>query len=106
MLSLLALFWPSPHKAFVRVSYAVSVVLPARGAFLIQRPVGFGAFEFVVLATLRAAQLTRGCVPRVDAGHTVAVTAQIEIASGKIASLPAAPAIKRVPEAALAGTGV
>jgi DNA-directed RNA polymerase subunit K/omega len=44
-----------------------------------------GAFHFVVLAALRAAQLTRGCRPRIDELHVVAVTAQREIAEGKIA---------------------
>ena len=31
---------------------------------VIQRPTGIGAFQFVILATLRAAQLLRGCQPR------------------------------------------
>jgi hypothetical protein len=43
-----------------------------------------GAFEFVVLATLRAAQLMRGCRPRVDGAHKPVVTAQFEIAAGKV----------------------
>ena len=43
-----------------------------------------GAFQFVVLAGLRAAQLTRGCTPRVDGDHTPAVMAQREIAEGKV----------------------
>ena len=52
---------------------------------MIQRPAGLGAFEFVVLATLRAQQLTRGCTPKVDGGHKNTVTAQIEVAEGKVA---------------------
>ena len=51
---------------------------------MIHRPPGLGAFEFVVLATLRAAQLTRGCQPRVDGTHKAIVTAQIEVAEGKV----------------------
>jgi hypothetical protein len=51
--------------------------------------VGVGAFEFVVLATLRAGQLTRGCRPRVDAHTLTAVTAQREVAGGFIVRTPA-----------------
>ncbi len=51
---------------------------------MIHRPAGVSAFEFVVLAGLRAAQLMRGCTPRVEAGHKVMMTAQIEVASGKV----------------------
>lgn len=50
-----------------------------------------GAFQFVVLAALRAAQLTRGCVPRVDGQHKAAITAQIEVAEGKITQAPVVP---------------
>lgn len=51
---------------------------------MIQRPPAVGAFQFVVLATLRAAQLIRGCQPRVDGTHKPIVTAQIEVADGKV----------------------
>lgn len=61
---------------------------------MIQRPPGVGAFEFVVLAALRAAQLTRGCTPRVDGGHKAIVTAQVEVAEGKVAQFfPVRPVI-------------
>lgn len=53
---------------------------------MIHRPNGIGAFEFAVLASLRAAQLCRGCVPRIEGGHCVAVTAQMEVADGAVAS--------------------
>jgi DNA-directed RNA polymerase subunit K/omega len=43
-----------------------------------------GAFEFVAVAALRAAQLARGCRPRVDGDHTKAVFAQREVAEGKV----------------------
>ena len=54
---------------------------------MIQRPAGLGTFEFVVLATLRAAQLMRGCRPRVDGIHKAAVIAQLEVAQGKVAAM-------------------
>ena len=48
------------------------------------RPSHIGAFEFVVLASLRTAQLMRGCIPRIQSGHKHAVTAQREIAAGMV----------------------
>ncbi len=52
---------------------------------MIHRPDGLGAFEFAVLASLRASQLCRGCLPRIDGDHSVAVTAQMEVAGGAVA---------------------
>jgi len=52
---------------------------------VIHRPAGVSAFEFVILSGLRAAQLMRGCTPRVEGGHKVIMTAQIEVAAGKVA---------------------
>ena len=49
-----------------------------------QRPAGIGAFEFVILASLRAAQLMRGCTPRVEPSHKAVVTAQREVAEGLV----------------------
>jgi hypothetical protein len=54
---------------------------------VIQRPPGVGTFQFVVLAGLRAAQLARGCRPRVDGDHKVTVLAQIEVSEGKVTQL-------------------
>jgi hypothetical protein len=54
---------------------------------MIQRPTGVTAFEFVVLAALRSAQLMRGCTPRVDGAHKTTVTAQLEIAAGRVVRL-------------------
>lgn len=54
---------------------------------MIQRPETLGKFEFVILATLRAAQLMRGCIPTVAAGHKATVTAQLEVASGNIVNV-------------------
>jgi len=51
---------------------------------MIVRPNGMGAFEFVVVAALRAAQLTRGCRPRIDGDHSTAMLAQLEVAGGRV----------------------
>jgi DNA-directed RNA polymerase subunit K/omega len=51
---------------------------------LVQRPAEFNAFEFAVLAGLRAGQLARGCTPRVPCSAKVTVTAQVEVAEGKV----------------------
>jgi len=67
---------------------------------VIQRPPGVGAFQFVILATLRAAQLMRGCRPRVDGFHKPIVTAQFEVAEGKVAQVFDVPAIAVEPESA------
>ena len=55
---------------------------------MIQRPAQTNAFEFVILASLRAAQLMRGCTPRVPASPKAVVTAQREIAEGKVSRSP------------------
>jgi DNA-directed RNA polymerase subunit K/omega len=60
---------------------------------VVQRPVEFNAFEFAVLAGLRAAQLARGCTPRVNGSAKVAVTAQLEIAARMIVREPDAAAL-------------
>jgi DNA-directed RNA polymerase subunit K/omega len=60
---------------------------------MIKRPEGMNAFEFSVLAGLRAAQLYRHCTPRVTGSHKLIVTAQREIAEGKVVrSVAPAPA--------------
>jgi len=51
---------------------------------VVQRPIDFNPFEFVVLAGLRAVQLARGCTPRVTCSDKVTVTAQAEVAQGKV----------------------
>jgi len=55
---------------------------------MIFRPHDTGGFEFVKIAALRAAQLMRGCTPRVEVGHRHTVTAQHEVAEGKVIALP------------------
>ena len=55
---------------------------------MIFRPIDSGGFEFVKVAALRAAQLMRGCTPRVEPGHRPTVTAQHEVAQGKVVAVP------------------
>jgi DNA-directed RNA polymerase subunit K/omega len=49
-----------------------------------------GKFEFVKLASLRTAQLMRGCTPRVPAVGKPTTTAQREVADGKVSGMPRA----------------
>ena len=58
---------------------------------MVQRPPGFNQFEFVVLSGLRAAQLMRGCTPRVASAHKVITTAQMEVAEWKVVRAPLVP---------------
>jgi|SRR5262245_42079244 len=50
----------------------------------VRRPPEMGAFQFVILSKLRAAQLMRGCRPRVDGSHKATVIAQLEVSAGKV----------------------
>jgi DNA-directed RNA polymerase subunit K/omega len=59
---------------------------------VVQRPLHLNAFEFAVLAGLRASQLTRGCTPRVDGSVKLAVIALREIAEGKVVRVAMEPA--------------
>ncbi len=54
---------------------------------MILRPVSIGRFQFAVLSALRAAQLIRGCTARVESDHKPIMTAQIEVAEGKVTQL-------------------
>jgi DNA-directed RNA polymerase subunit K/omega len=58
---------------------------------MVKRPDGMNPFEFVVLSALRAAQLQRGCTPRVGQSPKMAVTAQHEVADRKVLALRATP---------------
>jgi hypothetical protein len=51
---------------------------------MIHRPSDMGGFQFAVLATLRASQLMRGCLPRVGGNHKATIIAQYEVAEGKV----------------------
>jgi DNA-directed RNA polymerase subunit K/omega len=55
---------------------------------MVNRPAGFTALEFVVISALRAAQLMRGCRPRVESAHKCIMTAQLEVAAGKVLPVP------------------
>ena len=58
---------------------------------MVQRPVDMNAFEFVVVSSLRAAQLMRGCTPRIASIHKTTITAQLEVAAAKIVRLAPTP---------------
>jgi DNA-directed RNA polymerase subunit K/omega len=58
---------------------------------VIHRPVHISAFEFVILSAHRTAQLMRGCTPRVKVAEKATVTAQLEIAEGKVLRAPDLP---------------
>jgi DNA-directed RNA polymerase subunit K/omega len=44
-------------------------------------------FEFAIVSGLRAAQLMRGCTPRVLRDHKHITTAQREVAAGKVTGI-------------------
>jgi DNA-directed RNA polymerase subunit K/omega len=67
---------------------------PLDGSMVMPRPARVGKFEFVVLASLRAAQLTRGCLPRVDGLHKHTVMAQLEVSQGKVMQELTAPVVE------------
>jgi DNA-directed RNA polymerase subunit K/omega len=60
---------------------------------MVHLPPETNVFEFVRVAALRAAQLMRGCRPRVTASHRPSITAQLEIAAGKVQAEPRLPKI-------------
>jgi DNA-directed RNA polymerase subunit K/omega len=62
--------------------------LSERQIDVVQRPAQLNAFEFAILAGLRAAQLARGCTPRVEGSKKLAVIAQREIAEHKVVRVP------------------
>ena len=57
---------------------------------VVHRPGESNAFEFVIVASLRAAQLMRGCVPRVSGAGKAVTIAQREVAEGKVTAAAAA----------------
>ena len=62
-------------------------VISRKEVHVVSRPYGTNAFEFVVVSALRAAQLMKGCTPRVPAGYKHIVTAQLEVAAGKVSKI-------------------
>jgi len=57
------------------------------------RPPDMGGFEFAVLASLRAAQLIRGCTPKMESDHKHTVTAQREVLAGLVTNQNRVPAV-------------
>ena len=49
------------------------------------RPPHMPAYEFAVVAALRAKQLLAGCTPRLPGTHSTATMAQMEVAEGRVA---------------------
>jgi len=66
---------PNPHQSLR--GFSSRHVLQKRQTCVVQRPSELDAFEFAVLAGLRAGQLARGCTPRVNGSDKIAVTAQL-----------------------------
>jgi DNA-directed RNA polymerase subunit K/omega len=52
---------------------------------MVNRPFQMEAFEFAVVAALRAQQLMQGCTPHVDGRFKATTLAQMEVSAGKIA---------------------
>jgi DNA-directed RNA polymerase subunit K/omega len=75
---------PSPKPVCEGFIHSTVYSCCQKGTIVVHRPVGLNAFEFAVLAGLRAAQLARGCTPRVLGASKLAVIAQLEVAEGKI----------------------
>ena len=70
---------------------------------MVNRPVGTNPFEFIVLSSLRAAQLMRGCTPRVEAATKKTTTAQMEVAAGLVSRCEKDPqAVLEAPDAIVA----
>lgn len=51
---------------------------------MVTRPAQMNAYEFVVVAALRAQQLLAGCTPRLEGDHSAATMAQMEVAAGRV----------------------
>jgi hypothetical protein len=66
------------------------IIAPHRDGKPIRPPAGIGVYRFAVVSALRAGQLLRGCIPRVDDGgaHRATVLAQLEVAGGKVIDVP------------------
>ena len=52
---------------------------------MVTRPPDLGAFEFVVVAALRAKQLLSGCTASLEGNHGPTTMAQMEVAARHIA---------------------
>ena len=81
------MLWAAAHVSEVSIRRVTKV----DGGNMVNRPLEMNSFEFIAIATLRTAQLIRGCVPRVPSGHKFTTTAQLEIIAGQILKLPQPP---------------
>ena len=52
---------------------------------MVSRPRHLNAYEFAVVAALRAQQLLAGCTPRLGGEHSATTMAQMEVAEGCVA---------------------
>ena len=55
---------------------------------MVNRPIHFNSYEFVVVSSLRAKQLLAGCVAHVTGDHTPPIKAQMEVAGGHVVRSP------------------
>jgi len=69
------------------IGSALNEHLPLEGLAM-HHPSQLTGFEFAVMSGLRAAQLIRGCTPRLHSTHKLIVTAQMEVAAGLIGRAP------------------
>lgn len=61
---------------------------------MVVRPIKQNAYEFVVVAALRAQQLLAGSVPRLSGEHSASTMAQMEVAGGCVARTSAEAAVE------------
>lgn len=62
---------------------------------MVNRPQEWNAYEFVVIAALRAQQLMNGSTPRVVGPLRATMIAQMEVATGQVARAPEGTAPKQ-----------
>ncbi len=60
---------------------------------MVTRPTSMNAYEFAVVAALRAKQLIEGSVPRVSGDHKKATKAQMEVAGGLVSRVMDTPEV-------------
>jgi DNA-directed RNA polymerase subunit K/omega len=76
----------TPFGGLRAIHHGRARIVFTRGCHMVAlKPVN--AFEFVVISALRAAQLARGCAPRVAASDKVTVTARREVIAGHVTRL-------------------
>ena len=65
---------------------------------MVSRPARLNPYEFAVVSALRTHQLMAGCVPLLAGTHKATMMAQMEVATGKVARLPAVAATEPQPQ--------